>query len=110
MIEHPHAITLDRLAQRPQSLADAEAIEAGAAAIRALQALRPHHPSTIVGNSYAQLVVGYDELIEAQDAVGQANDLGRFDLAAAQDNHRAERLARYRGMDSYEIDAKWGGR
>ena len=108
MKQHPDAIELDRLAKAAQWDRDARLMRAGACAIRALQGLRPHHPRAVVGNSYATLVVGYDELVAAQDAIGIENDLGHFDLEAALDNHRAERLARYRGMTPDERAEKWG--
>lgn len=112
MTEHQDAAFLSTLASCERDFTGLEirAFKAGAAAIRALQGLRPHHPRGVVGNSYATLVVGYDELVAAQDAVGREHDLGGFDLQAAQDKHRAERVAHYRGMDSDEIASKWGRR
>lgn len=106
MTEHPAIAQLE--AMHTGWANDADAIETAVAAIRALQGLRPHHPRGLVGNSYATLVVGYDELVAAQDAIGIENDLGHFDLEAALDNHRAERLARYRGMTPDERAEKWG--
>lgn len=109
MTEHPAITTLKALAGNPARTAtyEASALVTAIQAIEALQALRPHHPRAVVGNSYATLVVGYDELVAAQDAIGIENDLGRFDLEAAQDKHRAERVAHYRGMTPDEISAKW---
>lgn len=110
MTQDPAIAVLDRLASDPfrSDPREAQAIYAAIKAIRALQGLRPHHPRGVVGNSYATLVVGYEEMVAAQDAIGIENDLGRFDLEAAQDKHRAERVARYRGMTPDERAEKWG--
>lgn len=110
MTDHPTASILDTIARRPMALVEAEAIEAGAAAIRALQALRPHHPDTIVGRRYAHMFVGFDALIAAQKVVGLENALPRFDIDAARLGHTQDRADYYKGLDRSEIKDKWGGR
>lgn len=110
MTEHPTASILDSIARRPMALAEAEAIEAGAAAIRALQALRPHTPDAIVGRRYAHLFVDFDALVAAQDIVAVENALPRFDIEAARLAHTQDRAAHYQGLGRDETKAKWGGR
>lgn len=109
MTDHPTASILDSIARRPMALVEAEAIEAGAAAIRALQALRPHHPDTIVGRRYAHMFVSFDALVEAQRVVGHENALPRFDIDAARLGHKQDRANHYRGVDGQDNRAKWGG-
>lgn len=110
MTDHPDAAHLDAISRRPMSFSDAKAIEAGAAAIRALQALRPHHPDTIVGRRYAHMFVSFDALMEAQRVVGHVNALPRFDIEAARLGHTQDRAAHYQGVDGADNRAKWTGR
>jgi hypothetical protein len=107
MTHHPDAVILDRLALRPQSVAEAEAIEAGAAAIRALAQFRPHHPAVVVASSYAVLHVPFDAVLKAREALGDF-DLGRFDIQAAQANVQRGRDAYNATLDRDDVRAKWG--
>lgn len=109
MTDHPTALILDRLAQRPQSIEDAAAIEAGAAAIRALAQFRPHHPAVVVSDVYAVLHVPHAALTAAREVLGDF-DLGRFDLKAAQAETQRQREAHYAAMTPDERRDKFGGR
>jgi|GEM_PF-6464792 len=114
MTDHPDAAILEAL--RPQFAdtnlyreREARALDTAIAAIRALQALRPHHPRAVVGNRYALIAVGHDELVAAQEVVGREHDLGRFDLeAAVADVQRARED--YYADDPEMAREKWGGR
>lgn len=72
----------------------------------ALAGLRPHHPRTVVGDRYAVLVVGLAELKAAQAALGDM-DLGPFDVEAAAQAHKQDRVDHYRGMTRDEVQQKW---
>lgn len=112
MTDHPDAAALDRMATglHADDWPDVAILKNGAAAIRALQALRPHHPDTIVGRRYAHMFVGFDALIAAQKVVGLENALPRFDIDAARLGHTQDRADYYKGLDRSEIKDKWGGR
>ena len=107
MTDHPDAVILDRLALRPQSVAEAEAIEAGAAALRALAQFRPHHPAVVVSSTYAVLHGPFDAVLKAREALGDF-DLGRFDMAAAQADVQRGRDAYNATLDRDDVRAKWG--
>lgn len=107
MTDHPDAVILDRLALRPQSIEDGEAIEAGAAALRALAQFRPHHPAVVVSSVYAVLHVPFDAVLKAREALGDF-DLGRFDMAAAQADVQRGRDAYNATLDRDDVREKWG--
>lgn len=107
MTDHPDAVILDRLALRPQSIKEGEAIEAGAAAIRALAQFRPHHPAVVVSSTYAVLHVPFDAVLKAREALGDF-DLGRFDVKAAQADVQRGRDAYNATLDRSDVRAKWG--
>lgn len=109
MTDHPHAETLDdiRTDDRPGAAA-ADAIAAGAAALRALAQLRPHHPGVIHGDQIAVLTVPYAALVAAREALGDF-DLGPWDPTAAREAIRADRedhineLSRGERREKYEL-------
>ncbi len=110
MTDHPDAAELQRTARgyRPDSpLSDA--LLSGAAALRALAQFRPHHPQAIVGKRYATLVVPFEALMAAREAVGD-HDLGPVDVNALRQLHDDDRQAHYATLDRSEINAKWGGK
>jgi hypothetical protein len=107
MNDHPDAVILDRLALRPQSIAEGEAIEAGAAAIRALAQFRPHHPAVVVSSVYAVFHVPFDAVLKAREALGDF-DLGRFDMAAAQAAVQRDREDHFDEMGRDAVREKWG--
>ena len=107
MTDHPNAVILDRLALRPQSIEEGEAIEAGAAALRALAQFRPHHPAVVVASTYAVLHVPFAAVLAAREALGDF-DLGRFDVKAAQADVQRGRDAYNATLDRDDIRAKWG--
>lgn len=109
MTDHPAAEHLTMMSARPQSMADAMALEAGAAALRALAALRPHHPQVIVGSRYASLIVPLDALRAAQAALGD-HDLGPVDVAALRALHDADRQDHFAEMGDEALRAKWGAK
>lgn len=108
MNDHPAAEHLTMMAARPQSMADAMALEAGAAAIRALAQFRPHHPAVVVSDVYAVLHVSHAAMIAAREVLGDF-DLGRFDLKAAQAETNRQRLAYYDTLTRDERRDKFGG-
>ena len=112
MTDHPAIAELESIKLQMTSLYPDEkaAIDTAIAAIRALQALRPHHPDTIVGRRYAHMFVSFDALMEAQKVVGLDNALPRFDIEAARLGHTQDRAAHYQGVDGADNRKKWTGR
>lgn len=106
MTDHPAAAHLAMMSTMPQSMADAMALEAGAAAIRALAEFRPHHPQAIIGRRYATLVVPYEALMAARAALGD-HDLGPVDVAALRQLHDDDRQAHNATLTSQEHRQKW---
>ena len=116
MTDHPDAAAIEAMLNEtgPDGCSDlsarqSEALLAGAAALRALAEFRPHHPRAIVGRRYATLVVPYEALMLAREAVG-AHDLGPIDLDALQAQTQADRENYYGTLDRSQINAKWGGK
>ena len=107
MTDHPLAEHLTMMAARPQSMADATALETAAAALRALAEFRPHHPQAIVGRRYASLVVSYEALRAAQEILGDF-DLGPTDVNALRQLHDDDRQAHNATLTRDEHRAKWG--
>lgn len=107
MTDHPAAYHLTMMSGRPQSMADAKALEAGAAAIRALAQFRPHHPQAVIGRRYAALVVPLEALQAARAAVGD-HDLGPVDVLALRQLHDDDRQAHNATLSRDEIRQKWG--
>lgn len=106
----PKAAMLDALAAGPLLSEDGQAAaRAGAAALRALAAMRPHHPQAIIGKRYATLVVPFEALMAARAAVGD-HDLGPVDVNALRQLHDDDRQAHYATLDRSEITAKWGAK
>lgn len=112
MTDHPDAAALTHAANSWGDIENrtVDAMRAGAAAIRALQALRPHTPDAIVGRRYAHLFVDFDALVAAQDIVGVENALPRFDIEAARLAHTQDRAAHYQGVDGADNRTKWDPR
>lgn len=106
MTDHPAALILDDKVRHFGSLEDAEAVQAGAAALRALAQFRPHHPQAIVGRRYATLVVPFEALMAAREALGD-HDLGPVDVLALRQLHDDDRQAHNATLDSSEHRAKW---
>jgi hypothetical protein len=107
MTDHPDAVILDRLALRPQSIEEGEAIEAGAAAIRALAQFRPHHPAVVVSDVYAVVHVPFAAMLAAREALG-GFDLGRFDVKAAQAVVAYQKADDVAAMTRHERREKFG--
>lgn len=109
MTDHPAAARLDSLVSAIPNQTDRDAIQAGAAALRALAQFRPHHPQAIVGKRYATMVVPYEALMAAREALGD-HDLGPVDVLALRQLHDDDRQAHNATLDSSEHRAKWGGK
>jgi hypothetical protein len=109
MTDHPAAEHLLMMAARPQAMADAMALEAGAAALRALAQFRPHHPNAVVAQTYAVLTVPWQAVLDARAALGDF-DLGRFDLEAARAAVQRDREDHFDEMGRDALRAKWGAR
>jgi hypothetical protein len=107
MTDHPAADHLTMMSARPQSMADAKALEAGAAALRALAQFRPHHPQAVVGRRYATLIVSYEALRAAQEVLGDF-DLGPTDVNVLRQLHDDDRQAHNATLSRDEIRQKWG--
>lgn len=109
MTDHPQANMLERIAGdvSKATIEEASALIAGAAALRALAEFRPHHPQAIVGKRYATLVVPYEALMAAREALGD-HDLGRVDVNALRQLHDDDRQAHNATMTKEEHRDKWG--
>jgi hypothetical protein len=111
MTDHPHAAALDQMAThvRADDWADAAVLRAGAAALRALAAFRPHHPQAIVGRRYATLVVPFEALMAAREALGD-HDLGPVDVLALRQLHDDDRQKNWADIGSEAVREKWGAK
>ena len=114
MTDHPDAATLEMMLAETGpdgcsglSIAQSKAIEAGAAALRALAQFRPHHPAVVVSSVYAVLHVPFDAVLKAREALGDF-DLGRFDVKTAQADVQRGRDAYNATLDRDDVRAKWG--